>query len=93
MVGHGLSRLRMQLFAFLAALHMLLFALAFLQLRERPWLFIALEVVLVASFLFGVRLLRRALEPLGYTQRLRELLQDQDYAARQIGRASCRERV
>ena len=82
MAGHGLSRLRVQLFAFLAALHLLLFVLVFLLLREQPWAFIALEVALVGSFLFGTRLLRRALEPLGYTQRLRELLQDQDYAAR-----------
>jgi len=74
--------MRLQLYAYLAALHALLFVLAILQLREWPWLFIGVEVLLVGSFLLGVRLLRRALEPLGYTQRLRELLQDQDYAAR-----------
>lgn len=82
MPGHGLSRLRGQLFAYLAALHLLLFVLVFMQLRQQPWLFLGLEAGLVASFLLGARLLRRALEPLGYTQRLRELLQDQDYAAR-----------
>lgn len=78
----GLGRLRLQLFAFLAALHLALFVLLFLQLREHPWLFIGLEFVLVASLVLGARLLRQALEPIGYTQRLRELLQDQDYAAR-----------
>ncbi len=82
MVGHGLSGMRLRFFAYLAVLHALLFGLAFVQLREWPWLFIGVEVVLAGSLLLGVRLLRRALEPLGYTQRLRELLQDQDYAAR-----------
>jgi nitrogen fixation/metabolism regulation signal transduction histidine kinase len=77
-----MKRLRFHLFAYLAALHALLFVLVFLLLRDRPWLFIGLEALLAASFMLGLRLLRRALEPLGYTQRLRELLQDQDYAAR-----------
>lgn len=74
--------MRIQLYAYLAALHALLFVLAFFQLREWPWLFIGVEVLLVGSLVLGARLLRRALEPLGYTQRLRDLLQDQDYAAR-----------
>ena len=77
-----MKRLRVQLYAYLAALHAGLFVLVFLQLREQPWAFIGLEAVLLASFLLGTRLMRRALEPLGYTQRLRELLQDQDSAAR-----------
>ncbi|WP_028102892.1 sensor histidine kinase [Pseudoduganella violaceinigra] len=77
-----MKRLRVQLFAYLFALHALLFVLVFLLLREQPWLFIGLEVLLAASFVLGLRLQRRALEPLGYTQHLRELLQDQDYAAR-----------
>lgn len=74
--------MRIQLYAYLAALHALLFALAYFQLREWPWLFIGVEALLAGSFVLGARLLRRALEPLGYTQRLRDLLQDQDYAAR-----------
>lgn len=77
-----MKQLRVHLFAYLAVLHAVLFVLVFLQLRQQPWLFIGPEAVLVASFALGVRLLRRAMEPLGYTQRLRELLQDQDYAAR-----------
>lgn len=81
-MAHWLNNLRVQLFVFLATLHLLLCVLLFLQLRDKPWLFTGLEAVVLASFLFGLRLLRRALEPLGYTQRLRELLQDQDYAAR-----------
>jgi len=82
MVGHGHSRMRIHFYSYLAALHALLFVLVFYLFRDRPWVFLGLEVLLVGSFLLGVRLLRRALEPLGYTQRLRELLQDQDYAAR-----------
>lgn len=77
-----MRRLRHQLLAYLAGLHLLLFALVFVLLRGQPLLFIALELALVLSFVLGLRLLRRALEPFGYTQRLRELLQDQDYAAR-----------
>lgn len=82
MGGHGPSRLHGQLYAYLALLYAVLFALAFLQLRDQPWAFLGLEAVLLASMLYGARLLRRAMQPLGYTQRLRELLQDQDYAAR-----------
>ena len=74
--------MRIHFYSYLAALHALLFVLVFYLFRDRPWVFLGLEVLLVGSFLLGVRLLRRALEPLGYTQRLRELLQDQDYAAR-----------
>lgn len=77
-----MKRLRGQLLAYLAALHLLLAALAFPLLQQQPWLFLALEALLLLSCYLGWRLLRRALEPLGYTQRLRELLQDQDYAAR-----------
>jgi two-component system nitrogen regulation sensor histidine kinase NtrY len=40
------------------------------------------EVLLVASFAGGLHLAGRALEPLSYTQRFHDLLQDQDYAAR-----------
>jgi len=83
-----MKRLRLHLFAYLAVLHAVLFVLVFLQLRAQPWLFIGIEAALVASFLLGLRLQRRALEPLGYTQRLRELLQDQDYAARLRGSGS-----
>ncbi|MCE3263516.1 MAG: histidine kinase [Pseudoduganella sp.] len=77
-----MKRLRVRLFAYLAVLHLVLLALAFPLLDRQPWLFIALEAALALSFFLGWRLLARALEPLGYTQRLRDLLQDQDYAAR-----------
>lgn len=77
-----MRRLRHQLLAYLGALHLLLAGLAFAVLRPWPAAFIGVEVALVLSALLGARLLRRALEPLGYTQRLRDLLQDQDYAAR-----------
>ena len=61
MVGHGHSRLRIQFYSYLAALHALLFALVFYLFRDQPWAFLGLEVLLVGSFLLGVRLLRRAL--------------------------------
>jgi nitrogen fixation/metabolism regulation signal transduction histidine kinase len=83
-----MKRLRVHLFAYLAALHLLLFMLAFLLLRDMPLWFLAGEATLVLSFALGVRLVQRALEPLGYTQRLRELLQDQDYAARLCAKGS-----
>jgi two-component system nitrogen regulation sensor histidine kinase NtrY len=77
-----MNELRRRLVLYLVALHLLLFGLVLVLLRERPLFFIGLELVLVLSFVLGLRLVRRALEPLGYTERLRDLLQDQDYAAR-----------
>jgi nitrogen fixation/metabolism regulation signal transduction histidine kinase len=77
-----MHNLRFQLFAYLAVLHLAMLAAAFLFGRGQGWTFLGLEAVLVLSFALGWRLLRRALEPFGYTQRLRELLQEQDYAAR-----------
>lgn len=74
--------LRWRLWLYLAALHLVFFALTLVLYHERPWLLLALEVLLLASFTGGLHLIRRALEPLAYTRRFHELLQDQNYAAR-----------
>jgi nitrogen fixation/metabolism regulation signal transduction histidine kinase len=75
-------KLRTQLAAYLIGLHLLLFACAALLLLTRPLHFVGAELLLVASLALGWLLLRRALEPLGYTQRFHDLLQDQQYANR-----------
>ncbi|USX19202.1 ATP-binding protein [Oxalobacteraceae bacterium OTU3REALA1] len=74
--------LRHRLHAYLIAAHLLFFGVTVALLRGSPWLMIALEVVLLLSFMLGVRLIRRALEPLGYTRHFHDLLQDQQYASR-----------
>jgi nitrogen fixation/metabolism regulation signal transduction histidine kinase len=74
--------LRARLAAYLATLHLLLFGCAVLLLRARPAWLVAAELLLLASAAAGWQLLRRALEPLGYTRRFQELLQDQHYANR-----------
>jgi nitrogen fixation/metabolism regulation signal transduction histidine kinase len=74
--------LRTRLGAYLVLLHAALFALAALLLHERAVWFVAVELLLLASLAGGFHLLRQALEPLGYTQRLHDLLQDQHYAHR-----------
>jgi two-component system nitrogen regulation sensor histidine kinase NtrY len=68
--------------AYLLALHLPLFGCAILLLPARPLHFVAAELLLLASLALGWRLVRRALEPLGYTSRFHDLLQDQQYANR-----------
>jgi nitrogen fixation/metabolism regulation signal transduction histidine kinase len=75
-------KLRTQLAAYLLGLHLLLFACAALLLLPQPAYFIGAELLILASLALGWLLLRRALEPLGYTQRFHDLLQDQHYANR-----------
>lgn len=75
----GLSR---RFTLYLIVLHALLFGLALFLLRERPLLFLGAEALILASLVLGMGLSRRALEPLGYTARFRDLLQEQNYAAR-----------
>ena len=74
--------LRLRLHAYLVGLHLLFFALSAALLLERPLLFVLVELLLLASLAGGFHLVRRALEPLGYTQRFHDLLQDQNYAGR-----------
>jgi len=74
--------LRYRLYAYLIAAHLLFLGVTVMLLRTSPWLMIGLEAALLLSFLLGVRLIRRALEPLGYTRHFHDLLQDQQYASR-----------
>ncbi|WP_426102782.1 sensor histidine kinase [Massilia sp. TSP1-1-2] len=75
-------KLRSQFGTYLLAVHLGLFALTVFLFRQNIALFLAIEVLLLASLACGFRLVRRALRPLEYTARFRDLLQDQDYAAR-----------
>ena len=74
--------LRRRLYAYLITAHLLFIGITVLQLRETPVRMLVLEVVLLLSLGLGLRLVRRALEPLGYTRHFHDLLQDQHYAAR-----------
>lgn len=75
-------KLRLRLGAYLLVLHLLLFGAAAPLLIEQPLLFVGVEALLLASLAGGFVLLRQALEPLGYTRRFHDLLQDQHYANR-----------
>jgi nitrate/nitrite-specific signal transduction histidine kinase len=74
--------LRRRLILYVWILHLAVFALVLWLYRERPVVVVAVELVLVASALLGTWLLGRALQPLDYTRRFQELLQEQNYAAR-----------
>ncbi len=74
--------LRWRLRAYLLALHLLLFAFTLALMREQVALFLGVEVLLLASLAGGFTLIGRAMRPIEYTARFRDLLQDQDYAAR-----------
>ena len=74
--------LRRRLLGYVWLLHLLVFALVLWLYRERPVVVVAVEVVLVLSALVGTWLLGRALQPLDYTRRFQELLQEHNYAAR-----------
>jgi nitrogen fixation/metabolism regulation signal transduction histidine kinase len=74
-----------RLLCYLAGLHLLLFAFTVALFLEQPLVFVAIEVLLLVSFVAGVRLVARTMEPLGYLQRFSDLLNDQDYASRLQG--------
>ncbi|RFP10463.1 sensor histidine kinase [Duganella sp. BJB488] len=74
--------LRHKLYAYLAAAHLLFLDLTITLFKQAPLLMLGLEAAVLLSFALGVRLIRRALEPLGYTRHFHDLLQDQHYAAR-----------
>ncbi|MES2296914.1 MAG: ATP-binding protein [Pseudomonadota bacterium] len=74
--------LRARLGAYLLGLHLLLFVFTLLLYRTQPLLFILIEALLLASLGGGFHLLRSALEPLAYTRRFHDMLQDQDYSGR-----------
>jgi two-component system nitrogen regulation sensor histidine kinase NtrY len=75
-------KLQTRLAAYLAVLHLVLGGCAILLLPQRPMWFVGAELLLAASLALGWWLIRRALEPLGYTRRFHDLLQDQQYASR-----------
>jgi two-component system, NtrC family, nitrogen regulation sensor histidine kinase NtrY len=75
-------KLAHRLLVYLLALHLLFFAFSWVLFVDTPALFLVVEVLLLVSFFGGLWLVRRALQPLGYTRRFHELLQDQHYAAR-----------
>ncbi len=74
--------LRRRLYAYLIVAHLLFLATTVLLFRSQPALMLGLEAVMLLSLALGIRLIRRALEPLGYTRHFHDLLQDQHYAAR-----------
>ncbi|MFL6656625.1 MAG: sensor histidine kinase [Massilia sp.] len=74
--------LRWRLYAYLIALHVLLFVFSLVLMREEIALFLGVEVLIGLSLAGGMSMIRRAMRPLEYTARFRDLLQDQDYAAR-----------
>jgi two-component system nitrogen regulation sensor histidine kinase NtrY len=74
--------LRRRLLGYIWLLHLAVFALVLWLYRERPLVVVSVELVLVASALLGSWLLGRALQPLDYTRRFQELLQEHNYAAR-----------
>ncbi|MYN17001.1 sensor histidine kinase [Rugamonas sp. FT107W] len=74
--------LRHKLYAYLAAAHLLFLGLTITLFKQAPLWMLGLEAAVLLSFALGVRLIRRALEPLGYTRHFHDLLQDQHYAAR-----------
>lgn len=80
--------MRIRLGTYVLALHLPLFGCAALLLPARPLWFVGAEALLLASLALGWRLVRQALEPLGYTRRFHDLLQDQQYANRLAAPAS-----
>jgi nitrogen fixation/metabolism regulation signal transduction histidine kinase len=80
--------LRARFGAYLAGVHLVLFGAAAFLLLSTPIWFVAAEGLLLGSLALGFYLLRQALEPLGYTRRFHDLLQDQHYAHRLAGPAS-----
>ncbi len=87
--------LRRRLYAYLISAHVLFLGITVLLFRSAPLTMLALETVVALSLFLGLRLIRRALEPLGYTRHFHDLLQDQHYAARlqQSGDAELNELV
>lgn len=74
--------LRWRLGAYLCLLHLALFGFTLVFLRERVALFLGVELLLIASLVAGFKLIGGAMQPLEYTARFRDLLQEEDYAAR-----------
>ena len=67
---------------YLSLLHFAVLALTFYLLRNQLVWVLVVEAVLLASFVLGVLLLNRVLQPMQYAQNLKELLQEKNYATR-----------
>lgn len=74
--------LRRRLYAYVVGMHVLFFASALLLYRQKPLLVVVVELVLLTSLALGIRLIARVLQPLEHARRFRDLLQEQNYAAR-----------
>ncbi len=80
--------LRWRLRAYLIGLHLVFFAFTLVLYGQQAPLFIAVELLLLASLAGGMHLIKLALAPLTYTQCFHDLLQDQNYSARLTGSGS-----
>lgn len=80
--------LRRRLTAYVVGLHLVFFAFTVAFFRDEPVLLVTLEALLLVSLAGGVHLIGRALEPFAYSRQFHDLLQDQNYAARLIGKKS-----
>jgi nitrogen fixation/metabolism regulation signal transduction histidine kinase len=71
--------LRLKLGAYLAAIHAVLGAVAFLALRDRPWWLLAAEALFVLSLILGWLLLRAFFVPLQLIRTGAELVAEEDF--------------
>jgi two-component system, NtrC family, nitrogen regulation sensor histidine kinase NtrY len=76
--------LRWRLAAYVVAIHLAMFGFTIHLYRDNVLVFLAIELALLASMALGLHLIRGALRPLEYTARFRDLLEDEDYAARLV---------
>ena len=67
---------------YLSILHLAVLTLAFGLLRNQLLWLLFVEAVLVASFVVGLLLIKRVMQPMQYAQQLKELLQEKNYATR-----------
>ncbi|WMW81882.1 ATP-binding protein [Undibacterium cyanobacteriorum] len=75
-------KLRQQLQLYLFLLHAAFFGLVLWVLHSKPLLVIVVELCLLLSFGIGFLVLRRALLPLEFARQFKDLLHDENYAAR-----------
>ncbi len=67
---------------YLLALHAVFFGIALTVYHERPVLVVAIEFLLLLTYLCGFFLLKKALLPMAFARQFQDLLQDENYAAR-----------
>lgn len=73
--------LRLKLALYLAAIHAVLGAVAFLALRDRPWWLLAAEALFVLSLVLGWLLLRAFFVPLQLIRTGAELVAEEDFTS------------